>query len=124
MARLDRPQDPLFARINASIGFDRRLWPQDIQGSVAHARALERAGVIDAGELAELERGLAEVARELEVGELDVSGDEDIHMAVERRLTELVGPLGASSTRAGRATTRSRPTWRCTCASAPSARVS
>jgi argininosuccinate lyase len=94
MARLDRPQDPLFARINASIGFDRRLWPQDIQASVAHARTLERAGVIDAGELAELQRGLAEVARELDVGELDVSGDEDIHMAVERRLTELVGPVG------------------------------
>jgi argininosuccinate lyase len=94
MARFDGPPDPLFQRLNASIGFDRRLWPQDIEGSRAHARALERAGVIDAAELAELERGLNGVARELERGELDLDGDEDIHMAVERRLTELVGPIG------------------------------
>ena len=94
MPRLDRPPDPLFQRLNASIGFDRRLWPQDIEGSRAHARALERAGVIDGAELAELERGLDDVARELERGELDLDGDEDIHMAVERRLTELIGPVG------------------------------
>src|ERR1044072_8583660 len=95
MARFDQPQDPLFARINASIGFDRRLWPQDIRGSKAHAHALERAGVITAEELAQLHGGLDRVAGELEAGEFPFADDdEDIHMAVERRLTELIGPLG------------------------------
>jgi argininosuccinate lyase len=95
MARFDQPQDPLFARINASIGFDRRLWREDLEGSRVHAAGLERAGVIDAAELAELERGLGAVAAELEAGEFEfAAGDEDIHMAVERRLTELIGPLG------------------------------
>jgi argininosuccinate lyase len=95
MARFDQPQDPLFARINASIGFDRRLWPEDIRGSKAHARALERAGVISSEELAELDSGLDRVAVELERGDFPFAADdEDIHMAVERRLTELIGPLG------------------------------
>ena len=54
MARFDTPQDPLFRRINTSVGFDRRLWPQDVRGSMAHARALERAGVLDEDELTAL----------------------------------------------------------------------
>ncbi len=95
MARIDEPQDPLFARINASIGFDRRLWREDIEGSRAHAAGLEAAGVIEASELAELHRGLEAVAAELDAGEFDFrDDDEDIHMAVERRLTEVIGPLG------------------------------
>ncbi len=95
MARFEQPQDPLFARINASIDFDRRLWPQDIRGSKAHTRALERAGVISAEELGELDAGLDRVAGELERGEFPFAADdEDIHMAIERRLTELIGPLG------------------------------
>ena len=95
MARFDTPQDPLFRRINTSLGFDRRLWPQDIRGSIAHARALQRAGVLDDPELATLIDGLERVAGELERGEFPFAdSDEDIHMAVERRLTELVGPAG------------------------------
>src|SRR5436190_1976556 len=95
MTRFDQPQDPLFARINASIGFDRRLWRQDIRCSKAHAAALQRAGVITGEELAALQDGLDRVAGELEHGDFPFAeGDEDIHMAVERRLTELIGPLG------------------------------
>ena len=95
MPRFDTPQDPLFRRINASLGFDRRLWPQDIRGSLAHARALERAGVLDEDELKALTDGLGRVADELERGEFPFQPeDEDIHMAIERRLTELVGPVG------------------------------
>ena len=70
MARIDQPQDPLFARINTSVGFDRRLWREDIEGSRVHAGGLARAGVITADELAELERGLEAVAAELDAGEL------------------------------------------------------
>jgi argininosuccinate lyase len=95
MARIDQPQDPLFARINTSVGFDRRLWREDIEGSRVHAAGLERAGVIDSKELAELTRGLDAVVAELEAGRFEfLETDEDIHMAVERRLTELIGPLG------------------------------
>jgi argininosuccinate lyase len=95
MPRFDTPQDPLFRRINTSLGFDRRLWPQDIRGSLAHARALERAGVLDEEELISLTDGLGRVADELKRGEFPFQPeDEDIHMAIERRLTELVGPVG------------------------------
>ena len=95
MGRLDTPQDPLFRRINTSLGFDRRLWPQDIRGSMAHAGALQRAGVLDDSELRALTEGLERVAGELERGEFPFrEDDEDIHMAIERRLTELVGPVG------------------------------
>jgi argininosuccinate lyase len=95
MPRFEQAPDPLFERINASIGFDRRLWPEDIAGSRAHAGALERAGVITADERAELDQGLQDVAGELERGEFEFSdADEDIHMAIERRLTDLIGSLG------------------------------
>jgi argininosuccinate lyase len=95
MGRFREPPDPLFARLNASISFDRRLWPEDVRGSIAHARALQRAGVLDEGELEQLERALGEVGEELQAGEFRFSDDdEDIHMAIERRVTELLGPLG------------------------------
>src|SRR5687767_12863095 len=95
MARFETPQDPRFRRINTSLGFDRRLWPQDVKASNAHARALERAGVLDDGELQSLTAALEQVAGELERDEFPFSEeDEDIHMAIERRLTELAGPVG------------------------------
>ncbi len=90
----DRPHE-LFARINDSIGFDRRLAPYDVAQSRAHARALRALGVLSEDELGRLDEGLAAVADELGGGSFAVAeGDEDIHMAIERRLTELVGPLG------------------------------
>jgi len=95
VARFETPQDPLFQRLNSSLGFDQRLWPQDVQGSVAHAGALLRAGVLDEGEHRTLVGGLERVAGELERGEFTFAeDDEDIHMAIERRLTELVGAVG------------------------------
>jgi argininosuccinate lyase len=95
MARFDQPQDPLFARLNASIGFDLRLWPQDVEGSRAHVGALNRAGIVDDGERDALLAGLDAVAGELERGAFEVrEDDEDVHMAIERRLTEIAGPVG------------------------------
>ncbi len=95
MGRIDQPQDPLFKRINTSVGFDQRLWPHDITGSMAHARALSRAGVLTDAELDEMVRGLEQVSDELSTETFDFKEhDEDIHMAVERRLTEIIGPLG------------------------------
>jgi argininosuccinate lyase len=95
MSRLPDPQDALFRRLNSSIEFDRRLWPQDIAGSRAHVEALRGAGVLSDDEARGLDEGLERVAGELERGEFEFTeGDEDIHMAIERRLTEVVGPVG------------------------------
>jgi argininosuccinate lyase len=95
MSRFSEPQDPLFRALNTSVGFDYRLAPYDIEQSLAHARMLARQEIISAEDLAELERGLAEVRVEFDNNDFQIHpGDEDIHMAIERRLTELVGPVG------------------------------
>jgi len=95
MSRFHDPQDPLFKRLNASISFDIRLAPYDIAASRAHARMLAGLGVLDADELTAILGGLDAVAAELESGAFEVHpDDEDVHMAVERRLTELIGPAG------------------------------
>jgi argininosuccinate lyase len=81
--------------MNTSIGFDRRLWPQDIAQSRAHAKMLAAREIIAAEDLHVLLDGLAQVAQELEQERFEVrDGDEDIHMAIERRLTEIVGSVG------------------------------
>jgi argininosuccinate lyase len=78
-----------------SLAVDRRLYEQDIQGSIAHCRTLGKAHVLSAGETRAIVRGLESVKQELDRGRFRFSPrDEDIHMAIERRLTELIGPLG------------------------------
>ena len=95
MSRFAEDQDPLFRRINSSISFDRRLAPFDVEQSRAHVRALGRLGVLDDAERDTLLGGLDEVGEELESERFEFrDDDEDIHMAIERRLTELVGPVG------------------------------
>ena len=87
---------PAFVALNSSLVLDWRLWREDLEGSRAHARALARAGLLGAGDLRAVEEGLAAVAREIEEGAFVPSdADEDVHMAIERRLTELVGEPGA-----------------------------
>jgi len=81
--------------MNTSVGFDRRLWPQDIAQSSAHAKMLAAQDIISAEDRDALLRGLEQVKEELEQGSFAfVPEDEDIHMAIERHLTELVGPVG------------------------------
>jgi argininosuccinate lyase len=95
MPRLPDPQDPLFQRLNSSLPYDRRLWPQDVAGSKAHLRALRRLEVIDDEELRALDEGLDAVAAELGSESFEFNeSDEDIHMAIERRLTEIAGRIG------------------------------
>ncbi len=85
----------LVETFTSSLSFDRRLYPYDLQGSMAHCRTLERAGVLSRKETAQILRGLEEVRSELESGRFSFAAeDEDIHMAIERRLTELIGPTG------------------------------
>ena len=80
--------------INASIPFDKRLWRQDIAGSRAHAAMLAAQGIVDVADAAEIERGLAAIAEEYgEHGPPEDLALEDIHMTVESRLAELIGPV-------------------------------
>jgi argininosuccinate lyase len=81
--------------MNSSIGFDRRLWPYDVAQSRTHARMLAARGIVSEGDRDALLQGLDGVERELAEGRFPfVEDDEDIHMAIERRLTELAGPVG------------------------------
>jgi len=96
MSRFSEPQDPLFQALNSSISFDFRLAPYDLEQSFAHARMLAHSGIISADDLAEIERGLKQVCQEVDEDRFEVHpDDEDIHMAIERRLTELVPEAGA-----------------------------
>ena len=77
-----------------SIGFDRRMYGADVRGSIAYAGALARAGLITNEERDQLIAGLEQVRAEFDAGTFQIEpGDEDIHTAVERRLTELAGPV-------------------------------
>jgi len=93
--RFSESADPTAERFTGSLAFDQRLWPYDITGSVAWARALARAGLITAGEADTLAKGLQAVRAELEGGTFPFRPElEDIHTNIERRLVELVGEVG------------------------------
>jgi argininosuccinate lyase len=95
MSRFSEPNDPIFRRLDSSISYDRRLGPHDVTQSRAHATMLAAAGIIGEDERDALLGGLDQVAAELEGGTFPFEPDDvDIHMAVERRLTALVGPVG------------------------------
>src|SRR3954452_2117322 len=95
MGRFASPQDPLFQRMNSSVSFDYRLAPYDLEQSGAHARMLASREIIGADDLSEIERGLAQIRAELDDDTFEIrQDDEDIHMAIERRLIELVGAPG------------------------------
>ncbi len=85
--------DDLMVAINASIGFDKAMAPQDIRGSKAHADMLAKQGIISKADGKEIQRGLDTVLAEIESGKFEFKLTlEDIHMNVESRLSELIGP--------------------------------
>ncbi|MGD9998647.1 MAG: argininosuccinate lyase [Ilumatobacteraceae bacterium] len=89
------PSDELMA-FTESLSFDRRLWPDDIEGSRAHVRGLCRGQIIDETERDQILTALDAVATEMGDGTfVFVASDEDIHTAIERRVTELAGAAGA-----------------------------
>jgi len=92
--RFRKETDRLVEEFTASLPFDRRLYREDIAGSIAHARMLARQGIITPQEADALVHGLEQVREEIASDNFawDVA-DEDIHMAVERRLQEILGPL-------------------------------
>jgi argininosuccinate lyase len=81
--------------INASIGFDKKMWRQDIRGSLAHAAMLGKIGVISASDVVAIRDGLEGIAAEIEAGAFAFTAAlEDIHMNIEARLTERIGEAG------------------------------
>ena len=93
--RFTESTDAFVEAFTASVGFDRRLYRQDIAGSIAHARMLARVGVLTAAECDEIIAGLEDIRAEIEAGDFDWSvGLEDVHMNIEARLTERIGATG------------------------------
>ncbi len=91
--RFTQGPDAIMEDINASIGFDRRLFRQDVAGSRAHARMLAQQGIITADDAENIITGLDTILREIEAGSFKFSRAlEDIHLNIESRLTELIGP--------------------------------
>ncbi|HYQ99090.1 MAG TPA: argininosuccinate lyase [Casimicrobiaceae bacterium] len=93
--RFAEPVAERVKRYTASVDFDRRLAAVDVAGSLAHARMLAACGVLSAADLAAIEGGMTTISAELERGEFPWSRDlEDVHLNVERRLTDLIGEPG------------------------------
>jgi argininosuccinate lyase len=94
-ALFGEPMSELVQRYTASVGFDRRLWRADIDGSLAHAEMLAAQQIIGARDLGDIRRGMAQIADEIESGRFDWKLElEDVHLNIEARLTQLVGDAG------------------------------
>lgn len=94
-ARFSEPVSELVKRYTASIFFETRLAPFDIQGSLAHAEMLSHVGVISAQDYADIQKGIAQIIDEINRGELQWQLDlEDVHLNIEKRLVELIGDAG------------------------------
>ena len=94
--RFEKSPGKFLQEFGASLPFDKRMWAEDIRGSIAHARMLARQGIISVDDADAIEAGLSEIYREIQSGDFEWQiADEDVHMAIERVLTERVGPAGA-----------------------------
>lgn len=97
--RFSASASSLLDQFNASIMFDRKLYREDIEGSIAHATMLAKQGILTDEELSQIKNGLAQVQQEIESGEFEWKiSDEDLHMGIEKRLTALIGDAGKNST--------------------------
>src|SRR5262249_61508056 len=93
--RLARARRPEVEAYTVSLPCDRRLYRHDIRGSIAHARMLARTGLLHRAEAARIVAGLKAIEREITAGRFRFDlADEDIHLAIERRLTERIGEPG------------------------------
>ena len=94
--RFSKATDKLVEEFNASIGFDKRLYREDIRGSIAHAKMLAKCGIITTQEAKQIETCLKRLIKDIENGKFDFSVElEDIHMNIEKRLTDVIGAAGA-----------------------------
>jgi argininosuccinate lyase len=94
-ALFSEPMSELVKRYTASVYFDKRLWRADIEGSLAHAAMLAAQGIIGAQDLADIQRGMAQIREDIEAGRFEWKLElEDVHLNIEARLTQLVGDAG------------------------------
>jgi argininosuccinate lyase len=94
-ALFSEPMSELVKRYTASVDFDKRLWRADVAGSLAHAGMLAAQGIIAAADLADIQRGLAQITTDIEAGTFEWKLElEDVHLNIEARLTQLVGDAG------------------------------
>ena len=94
-ALFSEPMSELVKRYTASVFFDKRLWAADIEGSLAHADMLAAQAIISAQDLADIQRGMAQIKAEIEAGTFEWKLElEDVHLNIEARLTQLVGDAG------------------------------
>jgi len=94
-ARISTDSSELLTQLNNSLPFDKVLYAEDIEGSRAHAYMLGERGIIKKEDVAKIDAGLSEIKEKIENGDIVLEGDdEDIHMAIERHLTELIGDAG------------------------------
>jgi len=94
-ALFSEPMSELVQRYTGSVGFDKRMWRADIDGSLAHARMLAAKKIISGEDLGAIEKGLNQVASEIESGQFEWKLElEDVHLNIEARLTQLVGDAG------------------------------
>ncbi len=94
-ALFTEPMSELVKRYTSSVFFDKRLWAADIEGSLAHAAMLAAQGIIGAQDLADIQRGMAQIRAEIESGQFEWKLElEDVHLNIEARLTQLVGDAG------------------------------
>jgi len=94
-ALFSEPMSELVKRYTASVFFDKRLWKADIAGSLAHADMLAAQGIIQPKDLADIQRGMAQITADIESGAFEWKLDlEDVHLNIEARLTQLVGDAG------------------------------
>ncbi len=94
-ALFSEPMSELVKRYTSSVFFDKRLWQADIRGSLAHADMLAAQGIISAQDLADIQRGMAQIVADIEAGSFEWKLDlEDVHLNIEARLTQLVGDAG------------------------------
>ena len=93
--RFEKEASKLLDEFNASLTFDKELYKEDIEGSIAHAKMLKKQGILNEKEFEDILKGLKEIEKEIEEGKFkfDIS-DEDIHMAIEKRLTQKIGDAG------------------------------
>lgn len=93
--RFTQDASTLLEKFNASIMFDQKLYREDIEGSIAHAKMLAHQGILTNEECALIESGMAQVKEEIESGVFEWKiADEDLHMAIEKRLTAIIGEAG------------------------------
>ncbi len=114
--RFTKETDRLVYDFNASIGFDRRLFHEDIEGSMAHVTMLAKQGILTEGERDEILEGLAGIRQDVDAGKIEIDEScEDIHSFAEAELIRRIGDTGKKLHTGRAATTR----WLWTCGSTP-----